>query len=641
MKRYLRLAAVVAGVTAVTTVLGACTSLPSSGPVPLNGLHLAPAQAQQGIDFVPEPPGAGWSAPDIVKGFVTASASPNDNFGIARKYLTSAFSGTWRPGWAATVVDPVPDVTILSLSSHVTGGPLAQVELTSKQEANLVASGSYAAGHLEVSSVPDLFKFVLVQVAGQWRIDGVDVNGNAAPQSLLLLTMPDFVRDYQARNLYFFPAKSAADVLIPDPVFIPQQVASAKAVEGLVTALFALHPTGWLSQATSTAFPVGTTKISFQVSGFKAVVNLGGTAARASPGQLRRMAAQLVMTLTSTSYSAPADIRSVEFLLNGKLWSPPDGQPLLLPKDPDFASWIPVGPASPLYYQAADAVVEPQVRAWTGGTATVPGDPPVTSPATTPVTLPKVPGDGAFGAIAVSPGTPRQAFFAGCRGKDVYIAPLLRGTPVVTQTLPVRCTSLSWQQGRDGQPSLWVPAGHEILRLAATGPSGETGQVVVVTPTMTDGIVTSLQVAPDGVRVAMIVHTRAGAQVKVAAISQTPSYTYLGQNSLVTVGANLADPVALSWLDPDDLLVLDQPPASAARLYVVPLDGGGTTQVITPAVATSVVTSVGASVSGVVVGMTETGQSAGRNQFQIWMSPGLNGPWHRFGTQDFSPVFPG
>ena len=629
MKSRPRLGAAVAGAVAAVTMLSACVSLPSSGPVPVTGLNAGAGQAQQGIQFVPAPPGANWRPTEIVDGFVAASASIDDNHAAAREYLASGFRTKWKPGWAASVIDQVPDISLIPTSSHVTGGPpvaTAQVDLTSQHLATLQGSGSYEAGHLLVSPGSQVYKFVLTQSGGQWRIDGIDTDGQASP-TLLLLTKPDFVRDYQARNLYFFPTSSPTNILIPDPVFIPQQAGISPGAAGLVNALLVSKRAGWLNEATRTAFPVGT-KISVEVSGIKAVVDLGGTASNASQEQLQRMAAQLVWTLTSRSYSASPSIRSVVLLVNHKTWSPPGGQQPLLPKD--FSSWVPAGPGAPLYFQAAHSAAEPEVRVWAGATSSA------------PVILPKAVGHRPFTAIAVSPGSASKAYFAGCQGRNIYIAPLQRGTSVVRQTLSVNCTSLSWAGPANisaiAGPALLAPAGHEILMLLAKGPNGEGPPTVVVTPALTAGTVTSLQVAPDGVRVAMIVHTRAGSRVMVAAISQTPSNTYLGQsNHLVTVGSDIANPVALSWLDADHLVVLDHRGRAPAQLYEVPLDGGVSTQVTTPAG----VTSVAASGSAVVVGTVVAGGGAGSSQDQILMSPGLIWSWGRLVALGLSPVFPG
>jgi len=645
MRRHRRLVLAAVGSVAAVTVLGACASLPSSGPVPVSGLGGTAGQPQPGIQFVPAPPGPNWGAQDIVNGFVIASASADNNYAVAREYLARNFA--WTPTWAATVVDDPPEVSLPTVSSHVTGGPpTAQVNLTSRHLSTLEASHSYEAGHLLVQSGSHRFKFVLTQIAGQWRIDGIYTDGKPTPK-LLLLTLPDFRRDYQARNLYFFPANQSENVLIPDPVFIPEQ-AGLLGDRHLVDALRGPRQAGWLNDATRTALPPGTT-FSIQVNGIKAVVNLGGAAAKASQLQLKRMAAQLVWTLTSESYGASPGIRSVVMQVNHKDWAPPGWQQPLLPKY--FASWVPLGPTGPLYYQVASASAEPQVRAWTAGA----------SPA--PVELPKSLGQGSFSTIAVSPNSPIPSIgarsptgtgrtFAGCRGRNVYLAPLGRGAPTIRQTLSVGCTSLSWAGPVNlSAPGLIAPAGHEILMLAADGPSGEAGQTVVVTPApaLAGGTVTWLSVASDGVRAAMIVRTKTGVKIMIAAISQTASRsnTYLGQSEQVlTVGSDISNPLALTWWGPDHLLVVSQPAHGSAQLSDVPLDGGASDPIVTPAGLTS----VAASGSSLVVETTNAGSGVeiGPSQYQIWTAPILNGPspvltgqWQRIAAQSFSPVFAG
>lgn len=614
-----RLAAAAVGMFAAVTVLGACATLPSSGPAQVTGVQgvAGQAPAQEGVQLIPVPPGPSWTPRQIVSGFLVASASFAGNHAVARQYLSSSFSRTWNPGWAATVVDPVPNVTGGPVSSHVTGGPTtAEVSLTSQYLATLQTAGRYEAGHLLVSSGSHVFHFVLVQSTGQWRIAGVDV-GAEPSTTLLLLTRPDFVRDYQPRNLYFVPTASAAQVLVPDPVFIPQQAGATGAAIGLVKALLG-PPLGWLYKATTTAFPAGTKLTSIQVAGIKAVVDLGGNAARAGPRQLQQMAAQLVWSLTSTSYATPSDIRSVVLQVNHKDFHTAGGQ-VLLPKD--YTGWVSHGPTGPLYFQAAVTAAQPAVRilqAQATGSA--------------PQALPNGLGRQPFSVIAISPVTADLTVFAGCRGLNVYAAAFGHSSPVVTHELPAACTSLSW----DSQGNLWATAGSNIYMLPAGEFGGEIGGPLLVTdPALpSSDPVTSLRVAPDGVRVAIIVHTKGGAKVLVAAISRTTPNIYLAQSDqMVTVGSDIADPVALSWLDPDDLLVLDQPSGAASQLYEVPLNGGTSHQVATPLGATSVAANGSRLVVG-TVGVT------GRAHGQILTSPGLSGPWRPVAPGS-SPVYPG
>jgi hypothetical protein len=103
------------------------------------------------------------------------------------------------------------------------------------------------------------------------------------------------------------------------------------------------------------------------------------------------------------------------------------------------------------------------------------------------------------------------------------------------------------------------------------------------------------------------------------------------------VGSDIPNPVALSWWDPDHLLVLNQPGSGPAQLYEVRLDGGLSTPLATPGAPASVT----ARGSDLVVGTTGSGGEVGPGQYQIWTSPILNGPWRRIAAQCFSPVFPG
>ena len=614
------LAATAAWALAAVIVLGSCASLPSSGGVRVTGVQAAGGAEQQGIQFVPAGPGPSWTPAQIVNGFLVASASFANNHAVAREYLYSKYSPQWRPGWAATVVEQAPKINpVPVLPAHVTGGPAAaQVDLTSQHPATLQTAGKYGAGHLVVSSGSQVFHFLLIQVTGQWRIDGLYDGAKASP-TLLLLTEPDFVRDYQPRNLYFIAPHSAADVLVPDPVFIPQQAGTKKSAAGLVKAL--LRPkAGWLLDATTTAFPAGTTLVGLQVSGIKAVIDLGGNAVKASAAQQQQMAAQLVWSLTGSSYGTPTTIRSVVLQVNHKEWRPKRGQSLQLLKD--FASWVPASPASPVYFQSAGGVTAPGIRVLRTGDS-APG----------PVSLPRGFGGLQFSAIAVSPDSAGPPAFAGCRGKNVYVAPLLHGSRVSMQTLPATCESLSW----DGRGNLWA-AGRDGIWMLPGADTGDVDMVITVEdPALSPSTVTSLRVAPDGVRVAMIVQTKAGAKVMVAAISQpTARLVYLAESDeMVTVGSDISSPVALSWWDRDHLLVLGRNNGTA-QLYDVPLNGQESKPVVTPAAAMSVATSG----SGLVVGTATAGHARGETGADIWTSDGLNGLWRQV-AHGISPVFPG
>jgi len=625
-RRAERIATALAGLLA-TAALGGCVSLPTGGQVPAVTRQLAASGelSQQGIQVVPRPPGPGWNASDIVQGFIAASGSSFP--GVAKEYLDAKFKASWKPYQEVpTVLDGALKANPVTLPAHINGGfGVAQVNVTSQQVERLQSTGN-----IIVSSPAPVFRFNLIRVAGSWRIDGIFAGDRNTPQPhLLLLAESDFVRTFQARDLYFFACGTKRE-LVPDPVFIDESEGPAQAATALAQRLTpasnpesgqpASNPELGLAgclqnQATWTAFPAGTT-IGVSVQGLTATVSLGGAAAKASQARLSQMAEQLVWTLTSTSYSASPGIQSVSITVNRHGGSQAASGPPQL-EDPNLvpteASLVRDGPV-PLFFQAgagSAAATGSGLDVWNGQ-------------AVTPATFPsKLRNDGPFTAIAVSSG---QEYFAGCRGRNVYIVGAR--LPVVKQTIPVSCTSLSW----DGNGTLWVPAGHEILMLPSSCSAGGAGcQIEVDIPEhLQAGTVTSLQVAPDGVRVAMVVRNyqgKGGSAVVVAEISKTPTLHYLaqGQNSkLVTVGSDLANPIALTWWDPDHLLVLTQAGNATPQLNVVPLNGEPSSQPET-VLPSRYVGSLTADWPNVVVGPAA---NVPPTRQRIWLSRiASDGPW--------------
>ena len=110
----------------------------------------------------------------------------------------------------------------------------------------------------------------------------------------MLLTQADFVHVYQPRNIYFFDP--AMNVLLPDPVYVPQAATPADLMTQLLKVLLAA-PSGWLLDAAQTAFPARTQLLNVSLDGGTAIVNLSGPVAGASDQALRQMFAQLPWTL--------------------------------------------------------------------------------------------------------------------------------------------------------------------------------------------------------------------------------------------------------------------------------------------------------------------------------------------------------
>ncbi|HEY6359004.1 MAG TPA: LpqB family beta-propeller domain-containing protein, partial [Vicinamibacterales bacterium] len=148
-----------------------------------------------------------------------------------------------------------------------------------------------------------------------------------------------------------------------------------------------------------------------------------------------------------------------------------------------------------------------------------------------------------------------------------------------------------------------------------------------------------LAVAPDGVRIAVIVQTGSGTELELAAIERTgggqvgvqrgsllPQFTI---EPAVQLGPNLFDPISLTWYNADTLIVLDATP-TGKLLMEVPVDGEQATPLpVTPSGVTSITADNAANV--LVVGLSND-----RLQF----SASTAGPWHDLGNGGWSPVYP-
>jgi hypothetical protein len=582
-RALLRTAVAVAG----SAVLAAgCATVPTVGPpVAVAG---SSGPAQQFVQPIPPEPSKSWSPRDIVQGFLAASADfPSvGRPAAALRFLAPEQRKNWQPSWAVTVVAPGSVRSTSTMGSAKVQGKVTQVvtiSLTGQRLATISDKGQYLDQPGSQSS-----RFRLAKFHGQWLIIGL-------PRASALLTEADFEEVYQPRNLYFWSA--ASDQLVPEPVFVPQTDALPNVATNLVDALLksSLEQGSWLATATSTAFPNGTTLLGVMIKGSTAVVNLGGAATGADPRQLQRMAAQLVTTLTSTSYSQSPISRSVTLEIEGQVHDIA-GSPVQQPADYEYL--IPRFPAGSqkLYFVGASGAVS---ELSSGSHASiVPG----------PAGHAQIP----FAKIAVSPGDPPElaATLATGSGCVVYYGALAGTAALDHRDLPDpadgSCVSLSW----DSLRNIWAATSSRIWVL----PPGSRQPEEVYPPALPGSKqqsykILALRVALDGVRVAMLVQTKSGQrEVLVAAATRGDGQISLGP--AITVGTSLKDPAAISWYDPDHLIVL-----ADSQLYEIPVNGGATELVGPGGAGSQVITSAGPGQIA-VGGSGEILTSSGPNQIQ-------------------------
>jgi len=632
-------------VAAVATSVAGCVGMPNSGSP--GTFSATPQNTTPDSDFIgaiPAGPEASWSPSQVVEGFLNASASYPVYSAVAREYLVSQAGKTWNPTWSVQVVDQVnvPGQAVMSQR-----GRQATVEVTGPVRASFNGTGQYVGA--QQSHGPGrgaYWPFKLVKVGHHWLITN--------PPTFRMLTEPTFAKVYKPQDLYFFD--STGEVLVPDAVFVPTGTSPTSLVSNLVNALLKNPQTGWLQSGTNpvspavTEFPGGT-KINVAVDGTTATVNLGGPAvAAASSATREQISAQLVWTLTGQQ-AGPPNIQAVQLEINGKPWTPASSpcpgasvqgpaQKLALygcknPYPPAnsqafyyvaneqawsrCASWSQVttgsiGMVLPVFSRTSAAMLSQSCKS--SVLASSPAVPPPQPRGLPPLSMISVSSDSKY-AAGVSP-----------KGNTVYL--WIAGGTKPASALPMPgVTAIGW----DRRDYLWVTEGDSTSVVAQPGSSNH-----VEIQNSFAGKLTGLGIAPDGVRVAAIVQTDSGPELQLAAIdSGAPPSAPVQQASplartsigeAVQLGPNVTNPIALTWYDADDLLVLDGT-ANGTMLWEVPVDGQPATQL--PGVLPGAISITANSVqNALVVGLADG---------YMEVSASLEGPWQRLGSRGQNPAF--
>ena len=549
----LRGVAAVAFVVALLALLAGCISEPSGGPVISYSMTQGPGgQSQPLPQIIAQPPADGWSPGQIVTGFLAASASFAGGQRIAREYLTDKENRAWTPNWRAVVYRSGPKVHQAAYTG--TGsGRVATVTVGGSVQAFLSGTGGYVTPSASAAEGPPGGQptFRLQKVGNQWRIS------EAPPY--LVLTSYSFQYDYQLRNLYFFDPTTSH--LVPDPVYVPLQATTASLMDGLVYDL--INPPGdWLSRgATSTSFPRKTTTIGdVTLNGGTAAVNLGGAIAKGANDTLlmQQVSAQLLYTLIPSGGSGPA-VQSVELSVNGKPWPPPDSD-LNPVQQLRQSKYTPANGATSQFYYV-DGAGDLLSRA---------------SSVSKPVKLAHI-GTG-YTQIAVSPD---KQYVAALKNNGSLFTGRVGG-PLVRRAGD-GYTSLSWATGP--ADDLWATTGDQIVMLSgAASPSQQAGKPIAVSVVNSDGTTqnvgpfTALRVAPDGVRVAIIV---GGNDLDFGAFAPLDN-TRPGQAAVQIVlsqfyvSVQSAAFTSLTWYGPDNVIALRDP---GPELTEYPVNGGSSTSI--------------------------------------------------------------
>ena len=271
LRRVVRSAigAVIASLMIASTV--ACATIPQSSEVRYRG-DINNNLSSDYLYYSPAGPAKGMTQREILSGFINAATGPQNDYAVARQYLSTGAKTRWSPN-TETLVQRGTAVTQLLLDNmaNVQVGVQARVD---------------SAGHYQVlpagSSRTLQYTFVLQN--GEWRI-------SSAPD-LTLLMRPVFDVIFHSYSVYFW--SSGHTYLVPDVRWFPARSSTATR---MVTALLN-GPSDWLSVTTIDA-PKGTELAidSVPVLNDTAQVNLNQAFLSTSQSQRRYFLAQLSETL--------------------------------------------------------------------------------------------------------------------------------------------------------------------------------------------------------------------------------------------------------------------------------------------------------------------------------------------------------
>lgn len=254
--------------------LAGCTGLPANGPVLVGGPIGVEIRAE--VDYLPAGPAEGATQREILDGFIAAGASPQNNYRIARSFLSDPAAVTWNPARETVVRGVYASVKTESASTLTySTGVVARVD----------ERGVY---QLPQSNSITTWEFGFVNVGGEWRLDSVP--------DLTVVTEVAFASAYDEYTVYFYNHDRTA--------FIPDVRIFARLGDPITAVARATisGPSEYLPNAT-TAFPEGAELATapVEVQAGRAIVDVTDAVQQASISDQQDMLSQLGVSLGQLS----------------------------------------------------------------------------------------------------------------------------------------------------------------------------------------------------------------------------------------------------------------------------------------------------------------------------------------------------
>jgi hypothetical protein len=258
---------------ALVFTLTGCASLPVAGPVRI-GPDLVQTTDGDSFYYSPSSPFDGASQTEILNGFIAAGTGPQNDYAVAREYLSESIRSSWNPNQEVLIQRSSPKVVVSDQDT---------AELVVDVAATVDADGKYQVTPLGTAKVLE-FSFVLEN--SQWRL-------SAAPDVTVLIR-PVFDVVFSGYSVYFLDRQKR--FLVPELRWFPTTPATGTRLANAVLG----GASSWLKPAVVSAIPNGT-RLSIDavtVENGVALVDLTARALVASREDRSLMKAQLEATLS-------------------------------------------------------------------------------------------------------------------------------------------------------------------------------------------------------------------------------------------------------------------------------------------------------------------------------------------------------
>ena len=482
--RRRRTAAAIA--VAVVVALAGCVGIPTSGSVqtgPVIGTQLNP-------EFVvlPSGPQPGATKEQILADFMQAVRGPQNDYAIAREFLSTDLAGKWNPDASALIR------TTAAVTTPGSAANMLDYSVTSK--AYVDETGRY----IEQDAATQSLQFGFMKESGEWRI-------NKAADGIVL-SQSSFKVGFTEQALFYFDPSFS--YLIPDVRWFPSR---ATVSVRIARALLA-GPAAWLQQGVvSTSFPVATALGSrtIQISAGTATVDLSKEALAASPQDRDRMRQQFLATLAPT-----LGVSTVDMTVGGiALQTPEPSNPGAI-VNPAVESAVLVGTKTEFGF-AAETGLTPIDRV-----STI-----VTAAGATAATLS---GDHQYAAFLGSDGA---AFVAGAAASGPGRALDSRAGLAVPTIDPFRYL---WSARADSAASLTTFDFDGTEHPVQSGLS--TGARIV-----------SMALSRDGTRMLLYLSTANGPELRIAGVIRGAANLPIRLGDPLTLSAPSGQPISAAWVD--------------------------------------------------------------------------------------------